>query len=344
MWSDFTLKEYKEFKKNIILISDDNKLLMYLKAERSNIVKFIKSNIITHYVLDLDINFNKMIDSLSNGTFVFRKGILESLDKIPKEYLISWTSLDKNKNKIYIKTTESQYKIFSKRINILIMFMEYIKSKSKNKEKSICIYLVLTPLKKYFPKKDIVISAEHVNSGYTSQDNNGNKLIFIWRHEEFEKVVLHEILHYFDMDCHDINYHNILKDIKIIGMKERYYEAYTDFIAIIYHLIYLSLVTCVKIKSLLTLEYTFIENQAQQLNKYFNLGEWTIVPLNPIIQQTSVFSYYILKYMIFKYMQNNDFSQLEDYKKVLFNILNSGFKITNHIKTKNLRMTLLQLH
>ena len=146
------------------------------------------------------------------------------------------------------------------------------------------------------------------------------------------------------MDCHDINYHDILKNIKIIGMKERYYEAYTDFIAIIYHLIYLSLVTCVKIKSLLTLEYTFIENQAQQLNKYFNLGEWTIVPLNPIIQQTSVFSYYILKYMIFKYMQNNDFSQLEDYKKVLFNILNSGFKITNHIKTKNLRMTLLQLH
>lgn len=57
------------------------------------------------------------------------------------------------------------------------------------------VHIIMSPYKRFFPvAKSTLISAEHINGGYT--DRNGNN-IYILRSEEFSKVILHEILHHY---------------------------------------------------------------------------------------------------------------------------------------------------
>jgi hypothetical protein len=335
IWSDFTLKNYKQFKNIMVNLQDNNKLLEHIKNERLRISKFIEKHIKYNVTKLAQNTLKERIDNYAQGHFVIRDAILESCADIPDEYLIEW-----GENKMHIKTTETQYEIIKNRMNMIIHFLEYIKNKSKQKKRIMDIYLILTPLQKTYPEEDI-IKVHNVNTGYTSF---GDDVIFIWRYEEFDKVLFHEAIHYYDMDMREISYHNILHDMEILNNEEeRFYEAYTDFNAIIYHLIYLSLITKIKIKKLLEIEYTFIMNQAQQVNAHFNLGDWVITPPKMIKQETSAFSYYILKYMIFNYMLNNNFDEISDYNKLLTKLQKIGFKTNAFIKTSYLRMTLLQL-
>lgn len=57
----------------------------------------------------------------------------------------------------------------------------------------ITIWLIPLSLKRCFPKKGERISAKHINGGYTYLHNN---TIYIYRYEEFPKVILHEVLHH----------------------------------------------------------------------------------------------------------------------------------------------------
>jgi len=112
------------------------------------------------------------------------------------------------------------------------------------------IYLVLSKLTKYL-EIDEIISPKHINSGYTNLLTND---IFIWREEEFEKVTFHELIHLFNKDHRN---ETVKLPIEINGPKS-FYEAITDFKAIIFNIIYISLLTHKKIKSILKYELNFI--------------------------------------------------------------------------------------
>lgn len=62
-----------------------------------------------------------------------------------------------------------------------------------NMTKSFNIYIVMAPYKRFFPAKKNMINVEHINGGFTSILGND---IFIFRSEEFSKVILHEVLHH----------------------------------------------------------------------------------------------------------------------------------------------------
>lgn len=336
VWSKFTLKYYKQFK-NIYNLKNNNKLLKSIRKERKLILEFININTNLNYTITiLDNVLKTKIKDYTNGIFVYKEGIWNSIDTIPDEYLIEWGS-----NKIYIKTTKKQFDNLKSRLSLLITFLEYIKSKSNKQERILNIYLILTPLKKNIPNSDY-ITVPNVNSGYTDFMKN---IIFIWRLEEFEKVLLHEVLHFFDMDCRDYEHHTMfnIDSGHNENMEERLYEAYTDFFAIYYHLIYLSTVTRVKIKKLLQLELSFICNQAQYVNAFFKLNDWNNTPTTILKQSTSAFSYYILKYLIFEYALNNNINSFVINNKIINKILSIGFKSKEYQQILSLRMTLLQL-
>ncbi len=61
-----------------------------------------------------------------------------------------------------------------------------------NIKEALTIWLVPTSQKRYFPSKGIPIQAEHINGGYTYTHNH---TIYVYRYEEFPKVLLHEVLH-----------------------------------------------------------------------------------------------------------------------------------------------------
>lgn len=55
------------------------------------------------------------------------------------------------------------------------------------------IWLIPLSLKRCFPQKGEKVSAKHINGGYTYLHDH---TIYIYRYEEFPKVILHEVLHH----------------------------------------------------------------------------------------------------------------------------------------------------
>jgi hypothetical protein len=109
----------------------------------------------------------------------------------------------------YIKQINSFKIIKYKNITFKIYYntkddleFEFIKKVMKRcvfllKKKEMTIHLIPSPAKKIL-KDDEIMTSENINSGFTYVNRND---IYIFRKEEFPKVVLHELIH------HDLNIH-----------------------------------------------------------------------------------------------------------------------------------------
>ena len=331
-FNNFTRDNINLFMKSKYNLSNDNILLKKIRKKKESVLGFISKNNINPKIdiIDkIDINIKELLGTV----WVYEKGVIQWLEKnVVKYYKISWLN-----NIITIICKEEQMKNIKNRIKTICNILDYLKSKSKNP----CDYniiLLLTDLKKLKPTKNI-IGPKHINTGYTDLYT---KQIFIWRYEEFEKVLFHEAIHFLDLDCRE---HRVSLDINIDGPKS-YYEAITDYIAIFYHIIYISIITNIDIKLLLELELGFIRNQALSVNNHFKLGDWNGMITKMIKQKSPAFSYYILKYLLFSYLLENDIkynAAKQDYNEILNKLIKIGFKQNEFNDIESYRMTLLQL-
>jgi hypothetical protein len=310
IWSDFTIQHIKQFKN--YNIPNSSNLLTLLKKERTNIKNSLSN-----------ISINIKPTTFSINTFINTSWVDKSISQETFEHshLITWT-FNNIIHYLYIKSNKQQFYHFCKYVKYIILIINYL----NHNNKQVKIYIVFSSLKKYFPQNNIIINTPHVNTGYTDFNKN---IIFIWRYEEHVKVIFHEIIHYFELDHHSSKINKLFN----------FTEAITDFWAILYHLIFLSLITKIKIKTLLQFEFAFIQNQAMKLHTFFKLNNWKNNIPN-IKQKTPAFSYYIIKYLIFNYLINND---MPTFEKLINNILNIGFQYKSFIDIDSSRMTLLQI-
>jgi len=341
-WSKFTIDNIQSIKSYLYELSDDSQLLVSIKSERNRIKNFIKKNNIKLEIINIQSNdITKLDDKIkeyADVDWVDKTSLLKDINKLDTNYLITWyniTNPNKN-NKIHIKCDNSKINSVLKRITIIIYILEFIKIKSNNENQEMDIYLILSNITKLFPENNQIVGVKNANTGYTDFSKN---IIFVWRHEEYEKVLFHEVIHYFDLDKR----HEHTDNIAHIKGPHSYYEAITDVFGIYYHIIFLSIITKVKIKTLLEVELSFIRNQAMILNEYLGLGNWKDQPKKTIKQTTPAFSYYILKYLIFEYLIDHNINETKNYNELLQKSLEQGFKIKPHNKIKSSRMSLLQL-
>ena len=182
---DFSNKYFKYFNQR----RNKNIKFDFIKEEKIKIKNKLKR---INYKLQLyEIPKNK-IKQLINTPWVYHE-VINNLESLDTNYKIIWYY--KTTHTIYLKCRREKYIGFTKRINILLNIINYLYDLKKYKEdKSINIYLLLTPLKKNFDI-DTEIGPKNINSGYTDFKRNE---IFIWREEEFEKVIFHELIHYLD--------------------------------------------------------------------------------------------------------------------------------------------------
>lgn len=341
-WSKFTLDNINCIKSTLYNLNNDCKLLISIKLERDKIKQFIKDNPINVTVKKIELNdlikLNKKFIEYVNSNWVDKKSLMENFPTLDENYLITWSSVNNSDkiNRINIKCNNKNSKSFLERINIIIYFLEFIRMKSDDQDLEMDIYIVLSDLVKIFPENNKTMGIKNANTGYTDFQKN---IIFIWRYEEYIKVLFHEAIHFFSLDKHD---HHV-DHIADIDGPHIYNEAITDVLGIYYHIIFLSLITQVKIKTLLELELSFIRNQAMTLNDHFGLGNWKGKPKKVIKQSTAAFSYYILKYLLFEFLIDHDLDETVDYGELLKKSLAFGFKIKPYTKIKSSRMTLLQL-
>ena len=237
MWSEFTLINYKNLKKiKKKYIDTDSLFYKKISTHLSNLKNYKN---ITFDITETKISKNRL-NKLIDTEWVY-KGVTKDIKNLSKEYLISWDN-----NKIYLKCTEIKFLKIKSRLPYLIKMISYI----KNTNEELNIYLLLSSLKKKIDNYKN-ISPKNINSGYT---DNINRYIFIWREEEFEKVLFHELIHFFNHDHSNEIYTHYIKFDSL-------FEAITDFKAIIYNLIYLSFLTNKKLCKLINYEFSFINNQ-----------------------------------------------------------------------------------
>jgi hypothetical protein len=340
MFSNFTKKHYKYFLINKYNLNNNNCLVLLLNNEKKNINNFFKNSKIDisyesnnyAWTQDLIIKFTKMY-------FVDPK-VIEKLKDLNKTVIIKWKT-----NTIILRINDSndKFNLILLKINVMIHIIEYIGNNLSDVSfNNLMIILILTDLEKIEPNINEIINVKHINSGFT--EHNLNKTIYIWRYEEFEKVLFHEIIHVLNLDKSED------KTIKIINSRfHNYFEAITDFYAILYHIIYISLITNIKPKLILEIELAFIKNQAMKMNNIFKLKDWDKNSNLNINQYSNGFSYYILKYLVFEYiLELNEKDLLIYLKKInynifLKNILKKKFINYNYNNIKSLRMTLFQL-
>ena len=161
------------------------------------------------------------------------------------------------------------------------------------------IMLIMCPHKKQLPtKKMTCLSSKHVNSGL-SYDNK----IIIYREEEHEKLLIHELIHVLSLDSKFTSGNFIKNEINVSSRTVlNPNEGFTEFWAnIIYTMIWCinnkqDLETCIKH------DQTFSCLQVAKILNHFNYSSAEELLLKKHLskksnfsQNTSAFSYYILK-------------------------------------------------
>ncbi len=292
--SKLFIKSYESFKTkgmNILFEQEDNNILHPSGMECGKYMSHHICNDIHH-----NMKFKKVIEYIFDST----KIIVEMF----------------HKNKHYK---------FDKLIH-LINYYVYTLNKINHNEK-IILKLYLSDLKKQFPKTKKVLNEDNVNSGLTLFNGN-ERMIIIYRKEEIEKVLLHELVHYYGFDFHyyDNQYDNYFMNRFKIKVSHPYknsnnplalYESYTDTLACYGHIIANVLFkhsdkSTQIIQSLITDQFIkekqYYMKQARKVLRYGSLKE-----------NTHCFSYYICKAVLFKH-----------FDKFIRFIENNGIDIGTH--------------
>lgn len=248
-------------------------------------------------------------------------------------------------------------------ISKIITFMQSI-SKSSAKVNLIIFYgkqKKYVPLNKYF-------CPDNVNSGMSMSE----QMIMIWRQEEFYKVLIHELVHYFNIDFYVMDpiyqkLYDIFKKYFNIDGVDRINESYTEALAILIHSILYATIYSVDIDTVIQNELLFTHFQVTKILNHFNIKNYNELKSNTLYQTTSVCSYYIIKCLLmlnynllFNFWNNNGYivkqsetNYIALYEKILENtnineeivakMIDYIKKCNNNFICKTMRMSLYQI-
>lgn len=232
------------------------------------------------------------------------------------------------------------------------------------KKRNIRIIAGFTPYKKkYIPiERNPQMHPVHINSGSSYK----TRYINMWRYEEWEKVLIHELIHFLDLDFtnRDFGSSKVVKTVKqlfnIDGVCNPF-EGYTELCGCILHCLY----CCSRLNSF-DIFKTFLIYETffsiYQCCKIMNIIGSTSYKDIAIKQSTSVASYFFVKTSLLLNLNESldfirddlNFGHTETKRFKLFSqlIQNSFDKLQildntiKHIKTddSNLRMTCIQIN
>ena len=149
--------------------------------------------------------------------------------------------------------------------------------------------------KKYLFNERKIITPMNINSGATIIENYAT----VWRKEELEKVLIHELLHYIGID-HKLFINDNDKINKLFNVtKNKINESYNETLAGIINMCWKSQKHNIDINELYLLELKFLLFQTAKIIKYFD-GKCADDLFVIKISQTSwMLSYIILKMILF---------------------------------------------
>ena len=218
----------------------------------------------------------------------------ESKRYIKKKFIVSYNDI-KFTLIIYYKSKPSEVKL--KQLCSLVVFMKMHSSKDINVDVTL---FFIDIAKRISNGKNKILGPNNVNSGYSQfMSNNGSVCVF--RIEEMEKVLVHEMVHALKLDKGHISVPDTFFNIFNISPKTEILlnEAYTEILALILLLVLKSKNYKELLKNI-EKEQKHTAKQVAKILKYYNFNsiEEFIRPydnLDRYKQNTSIFSYYFVK-------------------------------------------------
>lgn len=168
------------------------------------------------------------------------------------------------------------------------------------KNNNVNIYLYMTSLEKILPNNDDEITKYHINSGYTSLNEDN---IVIFRKEEWFKVFIHETIHYFGFDFrHDSCIKDKVLEMFKVKSKVNLYEAYTETWAKIINTVFCSYFLSTNFDNFISIFDTLINVEINyaifQMSKILNYMDMDYCDIltgdNIYYEKTHVLSYFII--------------------------------------------------
>jgi hypothetical protein len=189
--------------------------------------------------------------------------------------------------KIYYNTNDNLDFDFIKKVMIRGVFIL--------KKKRMIIHLIPSMAKKIL-KEDGIMTTENINSGFTYINRNE---IYIFRKEEFPKVILHELIH------HDLNIHQeLFKEENKKKLKEHFKlcdetllilnEAIIELWATILQLAFVSIDYKLEFKKIFKMELIYSLYKCYQIFKIQKEEKWN--------DRCNIYSYIIFKTILLYYL------------------------------------------
>jgi len=176
------------------------------------------------------------------------------------------------------------------------------------KDNKVYIRIILSRQKKLLFNNYNILGPININSG----SSLSGEYVNIWRFEEFEKVMIHELQHFYGCDFHssDSNYYlvnNVINSYFDIKDDDKVNESYNEVMAHIISMIYFSKIYKLKLEKIFHNELYFLLFQTAKIINYFGGENYDSIfksTENHIIfnQRTSVLSYYIIKTLLMFYI------------------------------------------
>ena len=222
-------------------------------------------------------------------------------------------------------------------------------------------------LKKISNKKREMLKEINCNSGLSYV---GNYYMMVYRREEYKRVMIHELIHSFmgDYSLIDVEYNEKLSEYFCLKNDENINinETYTETLATIINLIFISLETNENLNKMIEIELSYSILVMTSILRHYNYKDIDELKRDSencklLLQQTSVFNYYILKpfmliningyFDLIKRCSNDyKFSELniclnDFYKLIIKNFNNNKLKsmINDLLKNKNIKTNNLSM-
>jgi hypothetical protein len=216
----------------------------------------------------------------------------------------------------------AHYKKMVRILNRILFVIAFFKEHTCDKNEHLVFDLFLVDCKKRLPsKKKLNLGEESINSGYTMFFGDNSKTIVIYRDEEMEKLIIHEMIHFFYLDFYSLNIEistllNVSPNLEFIPN-----ESFAELITIIMH------------TSLLPIENKLIkignkgsqqtrENDLKRLNTKVKLKETFYLALELLLNEI-LFGYFQCAKILYQYNINYSNVFFQPYhknpdKKIMF--------------------------
>lgn len=256
---------------------------IFLKYAKQSFESSIIYNIISTY--ETNVQQNKDLQKhLYNNSFI-GSSVREDIEQSQLVY----TEITYKHHNIYLYMPIRNEPPNIKLICIIINFYELLGKYYGNKIKNVNLVVIYSNAKKQINDMSKILTCDHINSGATYP----GEIIICFRKEEFYKVFIHEMFHYyrFDFYINDTFYNKLIEMLNIPRIEGSDYinESYTESCALIIYAI---------------MKY-YIKKINTSFNKYF--GEMLNAEINFTINQIAKTGYIVYKqpeYKIYKKIYN----------------------------------------